>query len=72
MQVGMHIDVPSPEIALHQHLVLLHVSAADHQVVLTCDEPAMLSQAESLVSGPMKQHHRIASPQKLVTLSVLG
>ena len=40
MQVCVHIDVSATQVAFHEHLILLHVPAADHQVVLAGDEPA--------------------------------
>lgn len=42
MKVGVHVDVPGPEVLLHHHLVLLCVPAAEDQVVLRRDEPVEL------------------------------
>ena len=39
----MHINVPLSQVPLHQELILLHVSPADYQIILTGDEPADLA-----------------------------
>ena len=40
MQLCMDIDIPWLEIPFHQQLILLHVSTAQDQVILTGDKPA--------------------------------
>lgn len=42
VQIGVHVDVPRPEVFLDHHLILLRVPAAEHQVVLRRDEPVEL------------------------------
>ena len=39
MQVGMQIEIILAQVALHQQLVLLRISASDHQIVLAGQEP---------------------------------
>ena len=39
VQVCMDIDVAPTKVPLDQHLILLHVSPAQHKIVLTGDEP---------------------------------
>lgn len=40
MQVCVNIDVAPSQVALDQHLILLHVPPTYHQVIFAGDEPA--------------------------------